>query len=187
MKNSRLFCFWSGLVLLLLNIACSAPVEAAAHGTTHSSCTQQTSAIKAQIEFEETDSESIHLREHNGHYTLSATSLEDARGDFEFDRHKITNRPITRREYFRVWNALKDAGFWQTSSMHWPASEQKASQIAGIIQIKATKGNRSHKVAEYISQDGTWIGTHGRDRKRDAIRNVAKMILALIKRDTHAK
>ena len=187
MKSSRLFCFWSGLVLLPLNITCSAPVEAAAHGTTHSNRTQQTSAIEAQIEFEETDSESIHLQEHNGHYTLSATSLEDARGNFEFDRHKITNRPITRQDYFRVWNALKDAGFWQTSSMRWPASKQQASQIAGIIKIKAVQGNRSHEVAEYISQDGTWSGTRGRDRKRDAIRNVAKMILALMKRSTHAK
>lgn len=187
MRSSYLFCFWSGLVLLLLNTACSAPVEAAAHRTTHSSRTQQTSAIEAQIEFEETESESIHLHEHNGHYTLSATSLEDARGNFEFDRHTITNSPITRGQYFRVWNALEDAGFWQTSSMRWPVSEQQASQIAGIIQIKVIKGNRSHEVEEYTYQDGTWSGTRGGDKKRDAIRNVAKMILALVKRSTHAE
>jgi len=181
-----LSCARYGVVtLLLLNIADSSPANAAHHGALHPSRTQQASSIEAQIEFEETDSANIHLQEHNGQYTLSATYLEHKLSDSEFGKHIIKSRPITRWEYFTVWNALKDAGFRQTISMRWPTSAQQAGQIAGIIHIKAAEDGRGHEVAEYVSQDATWIGSRGRGRKRDAIRTVAKMILALVKRNAH--
>jgi hypothetical protein len=148
---------------------------------------KQMSSIEAHIEFEETTWADMHLRSYNGQYTLSATYLEDKRGDFEFHRKRINRKRITQQEYLKVWDALNSIKFWQIPSAHWPASKQQASQIDGIIHIKAVDHSHNHEVDQYVFRTIDYQSSHTKEKQAKQINTIARMLLSLLKRNEHTR